>query len=82
MQRVNALSPWYSVEDDGDPVVAGWYEVLYLGQDETEKPDRLYFDGSFWLFSPHNPNLTTFGNTSTAGERWRGASTPHGGYYV
>jgi hypothetical protein len=65
---------WFSINKDGQPVRAGWYETLYKG-DKVLYPEMMYWCGEFWRWEPNSSPLT-YGNQDTAGERWRGLTAP------
>ena len=73
---------WFDCASD-DPPAPGWYDVLYEGEpDDTDEPSRMYWDGAIWKCHPDLQSPSCFGNFDNGGERWRGAATPIGGYYV
>ena len=76
-----ATACWFSIDVDGQPPLPGWYDVLYEGENDPRQMSSLYWDGDFWRYTPHSTQCG-FGNYDTPGERWRGAVTSHGGYYV
>lgn len=75
------LSEWFNLQRDGNPALAGWYEVAY-GHDERDSlyHPRRYFDGTYWR-SNVNAKRTAYGNVKIDRHReyWRGlAENPDG----
>lgn len=81
--KITTATEWYTIDVDGQPDKPGWYECLYEGEaEDIDTPETLYWDGYYWRLWPGAQDTASFGNYDTAGERWRGAATPHGGFYV
>jgi hypothetical protein len=68
---MSTVTRWFSIDDDGQPTLPGWYLTLYKGDREDSPDDWSYWDGRKWRWGP-GKGLLAFGNESTAGERWRG----------
>lgn len=67
---VSAVTRWFSIDEDGQPQLPGWYDNRYRDVEEG-CPERGWWDGAQWLWGPGGPP-TYFGNRDTAGEFWRG----------
>jgi len=67
---------WFSIDKDGQPARAGWYEVLYHGDRAEDGGPTFYWDGAEWRFDSQSRASTAFGNEDTRGERWRGLTAP------
>lgn len=66
------FTPWFSIDDDGQPTRPGWYEVLYLHELECDAGGTtMYWDGKDWS-REKGLERAMYGNTFTHGERWRG----------
>jgi hypothetical protein len=71
---VNAVTRWFSIDEDGQPELPGYYDVAYgFQRDENDSAgyDRRYWSGAIWQEYEDGKRLS-FGNEDTAGERWRG----------
>lgn len=68
---------WFSIDDDGQPVRPGWYDVLYSfeAHENIRNPGVYYWDGAVWRSDPEKGSLR-FGNSHTNGEQWRGLTAP------
>ena len=75
-----ALTPWFSIEKDGNPIRAGWYDIVYKGDpmDEDFDGDQRYWDGVNWCVDDFPGNSSLFGNAKygVEGEHWRGLLEP------
>lgn len=73
-----AVTRWFSIDDDGQPTLPGWYECLYACDQGESYPTMNYWDGRAWVVDGDldSPRLT-FGNETTFGERWRGLVEPY-----
>jgi hypothetical protein len=67
-----AVTRWFSIDDDGQPTLPGWYECLYACDRDANNSTMNYWDGHAWVVDEKTPTRLTFGNEVTWQERWRG----------
>ena len=68
------FTQWFSIDQHGNPVRRGYYEVLFASEVEPDGTTR-YWDGRAWRMR-ENDNTSIFGLGDTRGERWRGLTAP------
>jgi hypothetical protein len=70
---MSAVTQWFGIDNDGQPVNVGWYDVRYSWElcESGVCKWRRWWDGRYWCETP-NGAQTQFGNRNTNGEFYRG----------
>lgn len=63
------VTQWFSIDEDGCPSRSGWYDILYKWEEATTT--RWWWGGVVWR-EFEGGKITSFGNSRTEGEKWRG----------